>query len=440
MPTKQELAENYISAHGNNVTASEIIKAIGCSSKTVNRARAKLRSEGKIEPNNIKGSSQFRQDKDSAEYTFETTKRILSKEDLVEACDIDLSQWDIERWVCNKWEVGAKDANKMLQVTPLFQVKLWLKPKLTEKQESLLKSIEDLIKQYTGGKLKQIKQTPVKHTKALKVTLSDMHVGLDPSPNGRALYNYVYGEKQFNENLDRVYNAVMEERRLHGKFDILYVTDLGDGLDGWNGFTTRGGHKLDQNLDNRDQFRVYVSGKLRLAENLINADIANKVVFLSVTDDNHSGDFAYTANWSIQQLIERVYDKKCVEYTILERFMEHFSYGDHAFILTHGKDSKNCFKGLPLELNEKAIKLIEDYIKRYKINTKNIWVEKGDLHQLAFEKTNLFGYRNFMSFAPPSSYVQNNHGDGYSGFSLQIIHKHGHVSHSDYFFDVEISN
>lgn len=446
MPTKQALAEEFLSEN-HDASDKEVMSKIGCSPKTVNRARAKLRSEGK---GGKRGNTSFKQGKEGAEYSFVTDKRILSKEDLIEACDIDLSQFEIVEFSVNKWEVGMKLAatggskegwkrnHDKVVVTPLFQVKIRLKPKLTEKQRSLLDSIEDLIKKYTNGKLKKIKHSPVKSTKAIKATLSDMHVGLDPNPNGRALYSYVYGEKQFNENLDKVFNSIMDERRIHGKFDILFVDDLGDGLDGWNGFTTRGGHKLDQNMDNSEQFRVYVTGKLRLAESLINADVANKVIFRNVTDDNHAGDFSHIANMAIQMMLNRIYDQSNVEYIILKRFMEHFIYGDHAFILTHGKDAKNCFKGLPMELNEKAIKVIEDYIKRYKINTKYIHVEKGDLHQVGFEKSTQFDYRNFMSFAPPSSYVQNNHGDGYSGFSIQIIKKYGSISHEDYFFDVDI--
>jgi hypothetical protein len=434
MLTKLDAAKQYISLNP-DASYKEIVEATGCSIKTVSRAKSSIKNGADVK----KGESSFRQDKDGAEYTFDSSTRIISKDDLVKACDIDLSQWIIERWVCNKWEVGAKDANKKIQVTPLFQIKLWLKPIHTEKQARLLDSIEDIVKKYTGGKLKSIKQTKIKHTKALKGTLSDMHVGLDPNPNGRSVYNYVYGEKQFNENLEKFYNSIVQEQAVHGKFDVLYITDLGDGLDGWNGLTTRGGHKLDQNLDNVEQFRVYVTGKLRLIEKLINSEVANKVIIYSVTDDNHAGDLAYVANMAIQMILERSYDKKSVEFVILKKFMEHFTYGDHTFILTHGKDAKNCFKGLPLKLDQKAIKVIEDYIKRFKITSKHILVEKGDLHQVAFEKTNAFTYRNFMSFAPPSAYSQNNFGDGYSGYSIQVIQKEGTISHTDYYFDVEIS-
>jgi hypothetical protein len=43
-----------------------------------------------------------------------------------------------------------------------------------------------------------------------------------------------------------------------------------------------------------------------------------------------------------------------------------------------------------------------------------------------------------MSFAPPSAYVQNNFGDSYSGYSIQVVPKYSsEISHTDYFFDLE---
>ena len=55
--------------------------------------------------------------------------RIITLEQLIETCNIDLDVWDIERWEANKWEVGAKDANDNLVVKPLFQIKAWLRKK-----------------------------------------------------------------------------------------------------------------------------------------------------------------------------------------------------------------------------------------------------------------------------------------------------------------------
>ena len=45
---------------------------------------------------------------------------------------------------------------------------------------------------------------------------------------------------------------------MFGAFYSIYVCDLGDAVDGWNGYTTRGGHKLPQNMSNKEVFETYV--------------------------------------------------------------------------------------------------------------------------------------------------------------------------------------
>lgn len=53
--------------------------------------------------------------------------RIHTLEQLVEYCEIDLDVWEVERFIANKWEVGAKDSSDDLVVKPLFQIKAFLK-------------------------------------------------------------------------------------------------------------------------------------------------------------------------------------------------------------------------------------------------------------------------------------------------------------------------
>jgi len=70
------------------------------------------------------------------------SKRIKTLEQLIDACKIDLNVWRVQRWLVNKWEVGAKTEHKDLTwtggvldgslraegltVEPLFQIKAWL--------------------------------------------------------------------------------------------------------------------------------------------------------------------------------------------------------------------------------------------------------------------------------------------------------------------------
>ena len=380
-----------------------------------------------------KGNTSYGEKGDKAEYTFNTVKQIKTKEELIEACDIDLTYWDIERWICNKWEVGAKNSDNVIVVTPLFQIKLWLKPKLNKIDTDVIREIiEEFV---TVGSPVIIPQTP-NLVKAIKATVTDMHVGLDPDPGGLGLFEYEYNAEIFNNNLDKVYASIIKEFNTHGKFDLLIIDDLGDALDGFNGQTVRGGHSLDQNMDNVQSFKTFVTGKLRLIENCIKAEVANRILIRNISNDNHSGDFSHIANMTIQMILERSYDKSCVEFYILTKFMEHFRYGNHTFILTHGKDKKHMFRGLPLDLNDKTITFINDYIDHYNINTPYIHLEKGDLHQIGYKRAKKFDYRNFMSFAPPSAHVQHNYGISYAGYSVQVVPKYvNEISHTDYFFD-----
>jgi hypothetical protein len=57
-----------------------------------------------------------------------TGERIKTLEQLLAVCEVDGSEWEVERWVCNKWEVGAK-LDGELTTSPLFQVKAWLRRK-----------------------------------------------------------------------------------------------------------------------------------------------------------------------------------------------------------------------------------------------------------------------------------------------------------------------
>lgn len=77
--------------------------------------------------------------------TRSTAERITTLDDLVRFCRIDIAEWEIVRWTCNKWEVGAKDKDKKVRVTPLFQVKAVLKKRtnVIDARELIAKQIAD---------------------------------------------------------------------------------------------------------------------------------------------------------------------------------------------------------------------------------------------------------------------------------------------------------
>jgi hypothetical protein len=66
---------------------------------------------------------------DDAEVVKGSYEQVKSLADLVRVCEIDTSEWEIERFTCNKWAMGAKDDKGKLISMPLYQVKAWMKRK-----------------------------------------------------------------------------------------------------------------------------------------------------------------------------------------------------------------------------------------------------------------------------------------------------------------------
>lgn len=323
--------------------------------------------------------------------------------------------------------IKDKDSSIFVK-NPDFQVKEFL--------ETVEESFDSILSKYTSGDKRAITSDKKTNKKAIKVTTSDDHLGLEPNPDGNALYQYEYNAETYIKSMDSVYRSIIKEYDTHGKFDLLLLDNLGDEQDGWNGKTTRGGHELPQNMTNAEVFDTVVDTKVNLLINLVEADIADHIILRKVVNDNHSGDFGLIVNKAVEKIINRIYSSDIIKIEHLTRFLEHRTYGKHCFILTHGKDSKQMFKGLPLNLDYKTINYINDYINFYNIDSPYIHVEKGDLHQVGYQKCSTFDYRNFMSFAPPSSWVQHNFGNSYSGYSIQVIPKESNeVMHTDYFLD-----
>lgn len=308
----------------------------------------------------------------------------------------------------------------------------------SDRDNDLLEAFDKVLERYKFSVKPFDKPTPSNSSRALKVTISDSHVGLDPNPNKTGgLFQYEYNADIYVNSMEKVYSAVLKEYNTYQQpFEVLLIDDLGDREDGWDGRTTRGGHHLPQNMTNAEVFDVIVDTNVRLVESLVDAKVANKIILRTVSNSNHSHDFALIVNKAIQKIINRLYSQDIVEVDILEKFIEHRVWGDHCFIMTHGKDDIQMKHGMPLNLDAKTINFVNDYIDHYEISSKYIHVEKGDLHQISYHKTRKFDYRNFMSFAPPSAHQQGNFGDSYAGFSIQVIEKYSsEISHTDYFID-----
>jgi hypothetical protein len=259
---------------------------------------------------------------------------------------------------------------------------------------------------------------PTKIKRSLVVWSSDKHIGASiPSD---ALYKRRYDEHIFHQRMVKIYDKVISYFLTYGRLDKLVLADLGDSLDGFNGYTTRGGHRLPQNLSNKEAARVHFYTHKWFYESLIKAGVANEIIIYNVTNDNHSGDFGWHACFALEQYGTVAWPN--VRFVNQEEFLGHLTLYNRAFIITHGKDKKNRFKGLPLNINSDTEGFIMDYVMDRGLTHHKIHVRKGDLHQNVFDcSRKKMTYFNVGSVFGSSDWIMDNFSDGEPSCAFEII-------------------
>lgn len=261
---------------------------------------------------------------------------------------------------------------------------------------------------------------------------TDVHVGMCVDKDGFALYEGKWNEDELNNRLVIALKWILE----HKKFNTLYISDLGDFMDGWDGMTIRREHHLPQNMDNQKAFDVALRFKIRMIDSLI--PYYNKIVCNNITDDNHSGAFSYIVNSAFKTYIELKYPNN-VTINIQRKFMDYYMVMDKFCIIEcHGKDGGTMKFGFKPQINDKIIKTISHFIDQNYLSKKGVIIEfdKGDSHQLLIDKScsTKFQYHNFPSFAPPSNWVKTNFQNSMSGFTFRNYYINGQISNHDYIF------
>jgi hypothetical protein len=130
---------------------------------------------------------------ETAEVVTKTNERVRSLADLIRVCQIDTTEWDVERWVANKWEVGAKDAAKEIRVTPLFQVKAWLRRKT-----DVIMARAEIEAMLADART----QAPPRRAPALVKQTGDAHFMLEPSIPDLHLGKLAWSEETGYQNYD----------------------------------------------------------------------------------------------------------------------------------------------------------------------------------------------------------------------------------------------
>ena len=317
-----------------------------------------------------------------------------------------------------------KTKNESVRVTnPLF--KSDIEKSYKELEEIAVSSVEKII-----SKTKPLKVTPkiIKSDYLFDVLVfTDVHIGMNPNPNGFSLYGGKWDEHELQKRLEIIVRETINEKRSNK----LIIFDLGDFMDGWSGQTVRKGHELPQNMDNEKAFDVGLDFKVSLINSL--AEHFQQIEMINICDDNHSGSFGYVVNSSFKRLVEHKYNS--VKVHNQRKFISHYTYGNKVFISTHGKDGVNLRFGFKPILNSDQVEKIENYISEHELHGKDIYFIKGDSHQDIFDNSTSqkFKYWNFPALSPSSNWVQTNFKKGVSGF-YNINFKEDKCSMNPYYF------
>jgi hypothetical protein len=265
-----------------------------------------------------------------------------------------------------------------------------------------------------------------------RLVYTDVHIGMEVNPDGYSLYGGVWNEVEIFNRLRIMIAHTIKFKRSN----VLHIDELGDFVDGWDGETTRKGHKLPQNMDNQGMYDVGVRFKIELIDSLIAH--FDKIICHNICEDNHAGSFGYIINSAFKTYIELKYPGK-VEVINQRKFIDHyFATPVHCFPLTHGKDSKSLKFGFKPILDKAQENKIDNYIKEYFILQKGVKIEfcKGDSHQYITDNSTSksFSYNNFPAFSPPSGWVQVNFQNSISGFVHYNYYDNGQKSINDHIF------
>lgn len=256
-------------------------------------------------------------------------------------------------------------------------------------------------------------------SRTLIISLSDIHVGAAVSND--SIYYNEWNEEELNNRMEFIIKSLS---KFVDEIDNIVVFNLGDSLDGYKGETTRGGHLLPQNMNDKEQVKVFIRQMLQFFDNLYET-FNVPMSYYCVGESNHDGDYGWLANEKLASMLEIKYPNMPVE--IFDKYIDFIDVNGTMFILSHGKDNKDMFRNLPLVLDVNTESKINEFIDYYGLQSvcDNIIFVKGDLHQSALTHGKKFSYWSVGSIFGASEWIHKNMGNSKAYCDYAILHNDG---------------
>lgn len=275
--------------------------------------------------------------------------------------------------------------------------------------DDVLESVREHFKTVKPIKLSKPKKTG----KHLKIYTADKHVGCGGFK--RRNKENIYNKSVYKARMNKLLAEVVYLKHYYGEFESVTYFDLGDNLDGYNGQTTRGGHRLPQNMGDREQYDTFCEVESSVIDTLVKE--FGTINYVAQSVDNHAGAFGYTAYKTVEMYINAKYPD-CTT-LVADEFIQHIAIGGETILFCHGKDDKNMKYGMPLYPKSQTTEKVREYMDDYRILDKVKFV-KGDLHQFNFCTAKKYDYINVPSIMGSSEWIYDNFGNTPAGAYIEV--------------------
>lgn len=419
-----DLVRKQISAHGydiNTIGRYRLAKCLCIGEKAARTILNQLKSDNRQKPQSetpwvnevpkapVKTET-VSVSKDGATYELPST-RIHTLEQLIAHFEVDTDLYEIERFVANKWEVGAKDADGKIVVEPLYQVKAIFKRKnptivsVKDQWEYIKSTLED--KSIPNPKYYYNISSPVLDEYLVEINMPDSHFGQlsSAAETGDKNWDVKIAKKTYLETYYGLMNKVL---KVCSPDKILQV--IGNDLCNVesNANTTERGTRQDQ--DGR-YFKMFQGAWDSVYETVEHArQIAP--VDVCVMPGNHDRITSWSLGFALDCAMK---NRPNVNVDIRPLLRKYYEYGVNMLMFTHGDTLKH--KDIPLLMMREQPQMAA----RTNFHEAHI----GHIHQEKVIEMAGVKVRVVPSLAPASYWAASNGWTtGKRGAQAFIYHKH----------------
>ena len=331
---------------------------------------------------------------------------IRTLDELLAYMEVDLEEWEVERHVINKWEVGAKDDADKIQVTPLYQVKAWLRRKKPQHEAEALRGLLTEFRK-SAPKSKPLKYRRGEHL--LEVDIFDPHFGK------------LCWAPETGQNYDLKLAAIGYEQAVDGLlarakgFDIDRILfPLGNDFFHTDSSSPTTSAGTPQDVDGRWQ-KSWLAGRVA-ARNAILRLREVAPVDVVMVPGNHDHDRVFYLGDALEGWLSKT---PGVTINNLPSLRKYFRYGGNLIGLTHGHAEKHA--NLPLIMaTESAAAWAATKFREFHLGH---WHSLKTIHFQPVTEFNGIRVRILSSLTPPDAWHKKMGYEGLRSANAFVWHK-----------------